>query len=266
MSKLEWGPYAAHVLLIAAVYGLLLLVVRLSFRQPRASKQATTVATAVPADAALPLLADFEDSGTAGPAGEEADDLPPLPVDFPPVDLTAAAGPGTGQRAAGPGTGQRAAAAVSPLSRISAQLDFALQRPGPPPKPRELLAAARLRSQEPMVGNRRAMSGAKWAEQVSAADDDDMLEQEEEERRRELVLRERARKAEAAAIARGGGDAGGTIPGAAAAGRPLPPATYVAAAPLDAVYGAEPASTHPLGQLPLSPEERILAMHVNRMG
>jgi hypothetical protein len=263
MTTLQFGPYAAHVLLIAVVYGSLLLVIFVAFRSGRGSRPARANVSGILEDgsgADEPLL----------PAGENAD-LPPMPsLDAP---FSAAGGGDDDEDGMPPplfAGGARAAG--DPLDRISAQLDYALTSPSVySAKPREIIEHQRQQRQQQQRPQEQPFGPGAFGRQAGRALEAEAVDRDverEQLRRQEVVRKREAEKAAAAeAIMQGrgtGGFAGAEGP------RPKAP-TYVAAAPLDAVYGAEPTNPDPhaagpSAALPLSAEERILAMHVRGRG
>jgi hypothetical protein len=267
----SFSPFAAHVLLLALVYGSLLLVIHVAYRGgshssareqlpvPRQQGSDNEEETAALLPAMPPLAAGFEDDDEELTEAEE-------------------------------GLGAQPASGPS-LDRISAQLDYALSSPSVyKARPREMLSALRQAQsgdrspssdfhQEAAPGYGGSPSGAKdFGGSPSGAKDfgggstrkdfgeeDDELElQRLQDRRWQEVIRKReAKKREAAEAARGPAGSPSSHTG------PQSPisSVHVSAAPMDAVYGAEPTNpapeaAGPSASLPLSPEERIMAMHV----
>lgn len=250
MSAPSFGPFAAHVLLIAVVYGSLLLVIYVAFRAGRRSPRP---ATAAPQDV------DDEGRALLGPEAADDEEAAATAANLPPLPGLTPSGLGDEgdddlMRPAGGAAG--AAFRSDPLDRISAQLDYALASPSVyPAKPREMIQAAA-----------RASPFGAQAMRIQEADETDRDVAREQMRRQEVVRKREAAKAAAAEAilqSRTGGNRG-PPPQAA-------PAVHVAAAPLDAVYGAEPTNpapeaAGPSASLPMSPEERILAMHIRGRG
>jgi hypothetical protein len=260
----SFGPYAAHVLLIALIYGSLLLVIYVAFRagrNPRPSRANPTSPEAerllgndAVAAATLPPLPGLEDEDGFGGGGDDDD---ALSMQSPP--------------SAGAFSASGGSFGDSPLDRISAQLDYALASPSVyPAKPREMIQAAAAASAS--ASARAAPFGAQ-AMRIQEAEEIDRDVAREQMRRQEVVRKREAAKAAAAEAILQKRTQGLTMPGSSDGPhlRGPGPAVHVAAAPLDAVYGAGPTNpapeaAGPSASLPLSPEERIMAMHVRGRG
>lgn len=251
----SFSPFAAHVLLLALVYGSLLLVIHVAYRggshssareQPPVPRQQGSddeEETAALLPAMPPLAAGFEDDDEEL-AGETEEEL-------------------LGAQPAG----------GSSLDRISAQLDYALSSPSVyKARPREMLAALRQgqRGDGEAAAPRSPALGAFKGREEDGEEDDELEQQRRQEQRWQEVIRKReAEKREAAEAARG--PAGRSPPSSHTGPQSPISSVHVSAAPMDAVYGAEPTNpapeaAGPSASLPLSPEERIMAMHVRGGG